>query len=51
MNIRLPILLVTGLTALSAAVAAAPGGIPVDGRHCALQAPPPEAGGGACSAQ
>ncbi|MCP2821111.1 hypothetical protein NK918_24465, partial [Salmonella enterica subsp. enterica serovar Typhimurium] len=44
MNIRLPILLVTGLTALSAAVAAAPGGIPAAGRHCALRAPPPEAG-------
>jgi hypothetical protein len=44
MSIRLPILFVAGLTALSAASADTPVGIPADGRHCALQAPPPEAG-------
>jgi hypothetical protein len=43
MNIRLPILLLTGLTALPVTMAAA-AGIPADGRHCALQAPPPDAG-------
>lgn len=44
MNIRLPILLFAGLAASSGVLAGPPAGIPADGRHCALQAPPPDAG-------
>lgn len=44
MNIRLPILFFAGLAASSGVLAGPPAGIPADGRHCALEAPPQEAG-------